>query len=210
VIARFDSGAPAWVDFPIGRGRLVFLASGWSTTDSQFALSSKFIPWIYAALDLAGAAMVSNVHLSVGDPVPLPSGRTESMALRLPSGTVTNLPATLATFAGTDVPGTYEFPSAASRFGVNLDPAEGRTAPLPIDRLESLGIRLDPALSSAPVVARPQGIPPAVEAEGRQKGWRWIISAALILLLVESFVAGWRARRPTSRSSVPTPSPVTS
>lgn len=209
VIARFDSGAPAWIDFPAGRGRLLFLASGWSITDSQFALSSKFIPWLYAVLDLAGAAVTPNLHPIVGDEIPLPSGRTVPLPLRLPGGTVTNLPVALARFSGTDEPGMYAFESPAGRFGVNLDPAEGRTAPLPIDRLESMGVRLDAALSSTAVAVRPQGIPPAVEAEGRQKLWRWIILTALVLLLVESFIAGWRARRTASLSSVPTPSPVT-
>jgi hypothetical protein len=35
----------------------------------------------------------------------------------------------------------------------------------------------------------------AIEAESRQKLWRWLIVAALALLIVESAVAGWQTRR---------------
>jgi hypothetical protein len=34
-----------------------------------------------------------------------------------------------------------------------------------------------------------------MEAEGRQKLWRWFIAATLAVLLVESALAGWTARR---------------
>jgi anti-sigma-K factor RskA len=35
----------------------------------------------------------------------------------------------------------------------------------------------------------------AAEAENRQKLWRWFIAAALIVVLLESALAGWTARR---------------
>jgi hypothetical protein len=38
-----------------------------------------------------------------------------------------------------------------------------------------------------------------VEAEGRQKLWRWFIAATLAVLLVESALAGWTARRTSLR-----------
>jgi heme A synthase len=34
-----------------------------------------------------------------------------------------------------------------------------------------------------------------IEAENRQKLWRWFIAATLAVLLVESALAGWTARR---------------
>lgn len=115
------------------------------------------------------------------------------------------------------MPGTYRVGDAV-RVGVNMDPAEGRTAPLPPDRLESVGVRMDAAVSSqAAEVTRPKGVPPAAEAEGRQKWWRWLIVGALAVLVLESLVAGIQARRrpsasdPTSASaspSEPNPNPV--
>ncbi|MEC8973869.1 MAG: BatA domain-containing protein, partial [Verrucomicrobiota bacterium] len=50
VLARFDSGAPAWLSARRGAGRLLVLTSGWKPADSQLALSTKFIPLLYSVL----------------------------------------------------------------------------------------------------------------------------------------------------------------
>ncbi len=206
VVARFDSGDPAWIDFPLGRGRLVFVASGWAPDDSQFALSSKFVPWLYALLELAGAATAPVPNPVVGDPIALPAGRTGDTAVRRPDGTTTNLPATNARFDGTTEPGIYAIGNGADarEVAVNLDPAETRTAPLGIDELERLGVhvgRLDPM----PVVpAVPPVVAEAAEAEGRQKLWRWLIVGTLALLFVETILAGRAAAR-ISNPGVTTP-----
>jgi len=39
-----------------------------------------------------------------------------------------------------------------------------------------------------------------VEAENRQKLWRWFIAATLAVLLAESALAGWTARRSALRT----------
>jgi hypothetical protein len=202
VLARFDSTDPAWVEFPVGSGRLLFAASGWSTDDSQFALSSKFIPWLYAVLDLAGTSTAPPLHPLVGDPVALPTGRTTAFPVQLPDGSSVEVEPGTASFSKTDQPGIYRFGSGSNAFtvAVNLDPTEGRTTPLSPEQLENLGVRLDAALSStANPSFVPAAVPPAVEAESRQKLWRWLIAAALAVLVIESLIAG----RATRQQSVP-------
>ena len=103
----------------------------------------------------------------------------------------------MAGFGGTLVPGLYSVGPAPSpgRFAVNLDPAESRTAPLPIDELERLGA---PMPADAPDMARAverQARLQDAELEHRQKLWRWLIVAAVVVLLTESWLAGWMARR---------------
>ena len=39
-----------------------------------------------------------------------------------------------------------------------------------------------------------------VETENRQKLWRWFIAATLAVLLVESALSGWTARRSTLKT----------
>lgn len=208
VVARFDSGDPAWIDVPVGRGRVVFVASSWSVADSQFALSSKFIPWLFGVLDLAGAGLETPSQPKVGDAIPLPEGRTEPLTIRQPDGSVVQRPPDARHFEA-PMPGTYQLGPTA-RVGVNLDPAEGRTAPWSPDRLESIGVRLDAAMSSQQAeAAKPRGIPPAAEAEGRQKLWRWLLVAALAVLVLESFLAGFQARiTPSAAPSEPNPAPA--
>jgi hypothetical protein len=198
VAVRFDSGAPAWVDFPVGRGRLLFVASGWNPDDSQFALSTKFVPWLYALLDLAGASTTPVSQHLVGDPLPLPAGRTGSVSLQLPDGSIRQIPASATQFEATAQPGIYllESGTGAKTYAVNLDPAESRTAPLGSEELERLGVRLDARLATVASQAPPvPTTPPAAESEGRQKLWRWFLLATLALLLIESLMAGRTARQ---------------
>ena len=61
VLARFDSGDPAWIAFPLGQGTLHVLTSTWRPADSQLALTTKFPPLLHSLLDLPPAA--HGIHL---------------------------------------------------------------------------------------------------------------------------------------------------
>ena len=82
------------------------------------------------------------------------------------------------------------------RFAVNLDPAESRTAPLPVEELERLRL---PLKGPNPELVKQQEKQrlrlQAAELEQRQKLWRWLIVAALVVLLLETWLAGWLTRR---------------
>src|SRR6185295_4698862 len=71
VLARFDDGSPALLQMPLGRGSVLVLTSGWQPNDSQVALSSKFVPLLYAMLELSGEVKPALTQLVVGDPVML-------------------------------------------------------------------------------------------------------------------------------------------
>jgi len=100
-------------------------------------------------------------------------------------------------FMQTLMPGIYSVPSASppSRFAVNLEAAESRTAPLPADELDRLGV---PAPMSGPVASTPADRVArlqSAELEAHQKLWRWFIVAALGVLGLETWLAGRTARR---------------
>lgn len=209
VVARFDNGDPALAEFNAGRGRVVLLASGWHPTDSQLALSSKFVPLLYALLDWSGAGPGAPVAYLVGDRVPLrrdPAAPTGATTVIRPDGTAVNVAADATEFAETTAPGVYRTTGGLqpARFAVNLDPAEGRTPPLLPDDLERLGVPLaKPTAQAARVVEQATRLRDA-EIESRQKLWRWAILATLGLLLIETWLAGWTAR------ATPPPSPAAS
>ena len=52
VVARFDSGDPAWLEAPRGAGRVVLMTSGWQPRESQLGVSSKFVPLMATLVDL--------------------------------------------------------------------------------------------------------------------------------------------------------------
>jgi type VI protein secretion system component VasF len=76
-------------------------------------------------------------------------------------------------------------------FAVNLAPEESNTAPLPLEQLERLGLPLQHQVTSSPqeIQRRKQHLQ-AAQLENRQKLWRWLIVVALVVLVVETWLAG--------------------
>jgi len=201
ILARFETGDAALVEKPIGNGRLVVLASGWHPADSQLARSSKFVPIMAALREARSPRPLATVNQRVGERVPLPvaDDSVKSVIVRKPDGASVTVPATSAFFAETDQPGVYtiDTPAGALSFAVNLDPMESKTAPLHKETLEQLGARL--VNQSRTSVDREQLRQMYnAELENRQKLWRWLIVAAIGILIVETWLAGRTVDRPRS------------
>jgi hypothetical protein len=206
-VARFDSGDPAVLELSVGRGRVLVLATGWHPEDSQLALSTKFVPLVFSMLELGGAISVgATPQLAVGDPLPLPTlaGATD-VKLRRPDGKLEALSASATNLVTTDLPGIYALePSQPSgRFAVNLDPNESRTLPVAPDEFERFGVKLAGETLSPDQTPQRKERLQATEAENRQKLWRWFLVGTLVVLLLESAIAGWTARRTVVPSEVP-------
>jgi hypothetical protein len=200
VIAKFDTGDPALLEVPIGQGRLYFLASGWHPEDSQLAVSSKFVPLLWSILEESGGVASFGTQYSIGEIVTLSTGQTAT-AIRAPAGANASLAAGASEFAQTTQPGIYELTGGqkTQRFAVNLDSNESRTTPLGPDELEQMGIPVARPESSETAPVEKKTVLQGIEAENRQKLWRWFIAATLAVLLAESAMAGWTARRSALR-----------
>jgi hypothetical protein len=200
VLARFDSGDPALVDLPAGRGRVLVWAAGWQPAESQLALATKFVPLLHGVLDLSAGPPPVAVQFSVGEPIPLPelpAAARAAAAMRGPDGVPTPLPAGATQFERTDAPGLYELVAGETvwRRAVNLAPGESRLEPLAVEELERLGVPVTPASPPPALAAAQQQRLLAAELENRQKLWRWCLVAALGLVALETFLAGRAARR---------------
>jgi hypothetical protein len=205
IAARFDDGAPAVWERMLGKGRAVVLASGWQPRDSQWALSTKFLPMISGLFDRVGprfsAAATQRVHepvvLREGDPQATTNAAAADRTVRTPDGAAVKLASATTAFEATDAPGVYEVSAAdgAWTFAVNLSPRESDTAPAEPARLEALGVKLGMHLSSSEQAARERQLRDT-ELESRQKIWKWLIVGALCVLGLETVLAGWRARAP--------------
>lgn len=126
VLARFDTGSPALLEIPRGRGLLVVLAAGWHPEDSQLAVSSKFAPLLHRLWERSEGGERRQSY-PVGASVPLPPARR----VRGPDGTWHDL-AGADSFHATDRPGIYEteprhFPSV----GFSAAGADARGASSP-------------------------------------------------------------------------------
>lgn len=180
VVAKFDHGDPALVEAPAGKGKVFVFTAGWHPEDSQLAVSSKFVPLMWSLLELTGGVAAVATQHTVGERI---GGAVRTQ------------------------PGTYEVaePGRLRRIAVNLDQNESRTAPLTPDELEQLGLPVAKPKSDAAAATEHKTFLQGIEAENRQKLWRWFIAATLAVLLAESALAGWTARRAASRTEeVPT------
>lgn len=200
VLARFDRGDPALLEFQPGEGRLWALLSSWRPADSELARSSKFVPLLWGMITSRETAEDRRTSFVVDQSVPLGSKAGGGALVRLPSGDEWTSPSGVDRFDKTDAPGVYRvFASGRERrFAVNLAADESRTAPLPVDQLESRGVLLTGAEIERKAAEHKRQLLD-MELEGRQQGWRWLLAAALAALLAETVVAG-RAARAAARA----------
>lgn len=200
VLARYDDKTPAFVEFKQDRGRVWFLTGGWHPADSQLARSSKFPPLLFRILEQAAGDTVRAESLPVGSEIiwHLPGLESAAQgAVQTPNGAVQAV-AVNVPFNAADSPGLYTMQSdgRADTVAVNLAAAESQTAPLPLDQLEALGVRMGVTESPEDLrrVRERERQLQIEELEHVQKLWRWGILAAIAMLLIETWVAG---RRPT-------------
>ena len=206
VVAKFDSGDPAILEVPAGKGRVIIMSSGFQPEESQLALSTKFVPMLYSLLEQSASSAPPITQYLVGDVVNLPPvSRGAELQVLLPDGTKTKLSAGQTNFTQTTMPGIYALSSGqgqpAARWAINVDPRESRTAPIAADEFERLGVPSGPAAPSSAAISRQVNLK-NTDLESRQKLWRWCIIATLTLLLFESWLAGRTARRTALAATV--------
>ncbi|TWT33923.1 hypothetical protein KOR34_37590 [Posidoniimonas corsicana] len=205
VLARFDSGAPAIIEQRIGRGKLIVFTSSWRPADSQLARSWKFLLMLSALINQGrGDSAFSGSYL-IGEQAPLPNGidLPQDAFLTKPDGTRILIQSGVSAVEDTDSPGVYAVSTTErpAMFSVHVDPLESETAPLPQEAFEQLGCRLagefDPATANAELRQMRD-----IELEGQQKVWKYLVAVALLLLIVETLLAG-KLSRPTAPQPAP-------
>ena len=206
-LARFDDGAPAFVEFSVGKGRVWLMTAGWHPADSQLARSSKFPPLVYRMLEQASGAVSRPESVPVGSAVPWQksSGDVASRGtVRLPDGRAVVDLMLDAAFAETTQPGLYrlEVEGRSETVAINLAADESRTSPLPIEQLESLGVRLGTA-ERPEETRRDQDRQRQLkleELEQHQKLWRWGLLVVIGLLLAETWLSGRTGSAPATKA----------
>jgi hypothetical protein len=197
VLAKFDNGRPALVERTAGAGRALLLASGWHPDDSQLALSSKFVPFVQGIVELACGSRFDAASVEVGKPALLPEvAGVNSSIVEKPDGKRAAVAAGAKEFSDADQPGLYrvQIGEEEFRFAVNVAATESNTAPLDLEQLEQLGVPLGQNVSRAKRAEQLRH-ERDIELESRQKVWRWLIVAALSVLILETWLAGRAARQ---------------
>jgi hypothetical protein len=196
VLATFDNGDPFLFEQSVGKGKVRVMTSGWQPGDSQFALSSKFLPLLDGMVKRKDAIVIG-AQYTVDEAIPLPVGAGGAVGgqVTAPDGVVTQVGAATV-FSGADQPGVYQLKLASGvegQFAVNLSPDESRTIEVPAQEMEQWGV----------IFTSPEQIAAAAdqqrkllsnELENRQKSWRWLLLGVLGLLAIETALAGRLSR----------------
>jgi hypothetical protein len=206
VIAKFENGDPALVEWIIGKGRIYLLTSGWQPADSQLARSWKFVLLVSALVNRTDAGRFGRTYFTVNEPVPLGerSASDPQRTVTTPSGKEIRIPRDHEAFAATDEPGVYAiFGTRAAEpqsFAVNLDALESKTSIVGAETLEQFGCRLVKP-NAAATMAKKRQQAQDIQFESRQKFWQWLIVAVLGILVAESWLAGRAAKAPIAEGS---------
>jgi hypothetical protein len=189
VLAQFDEGPAAIVEIPIDSGNLIVWGGDWTPQASQWVLSSKFVPWFQQLIEtsLGGPALPTMAFVDQPDRL---SGSQETKWAGSDSVALDDVPQS---------PGLYQISNnnKTNWVALNMHHDESRTGPLPFDTWEKLGVPLEPAklIISDKLSERQAAAKNAIELEGEQKLWRWLLIATALILALESLVSITISRR---------------
>jgi hypothetical protein len=196
VVASFDDQSPMLVEQSLGTGRIWLMTSGWQPEASGLGLSSKFVPIVMGLLDPSGKTRQAQLTFEVGDRIPLESygecnvtddqGRAVDESLAVQSGSGLQIL----------VPGLYwlQGENLKRQIAVQLPASESRLVPMDTDVFEQYGIALGKVESTDNRLAAVWQLK-VEELEKKQRLWQWLLVAGIVVLAVETFVAGWLARK---------------
>lgn len=195
-LAKLDGRSPAIVEISDGSGRVTLFTFGWFDDQSNFFRWSRFPPLLKELVDATPGRIETPTRLMVGQTVAL-SDFAGALASRVqvtpPSESWASSQDRTAEVPLTE-PGIYRLQWDSENgtqnvsLAANLDPQESRTSALGLDELIALGVPVTE--NSAPLSLEETRQLQARELESRQRFWQWIIFAALLLLLAESWLAG--------------------
>jgi hypothetical protein len=198
VLARFDSGPPAWLAARRGDGRLLVMTSGWTPADSQLALSTKFIPLLYSVLQPVLERKTQSRQFVVGSKVNVTrfnNGQAGGSVTVMPPGGGAEA-VSVDTFFMPPAPGMYTAKGSgwSETFAVNLTAAESRTEPIVMDQFKKLGLPLTDSVASPGEITTVAATAEKTEAH-RREYWQWALAAVLLFVTLETVLAA-RGSRP--------------
>ncbi|MDA0347781.1 MAG: BatA domain-containing protein [Verrucomicrobia bacterium] len=190
ILAKFDEGPAAVVEWKVGDGSLIAWGGDWTPQASQWVLSSKFVPWFQELIEqsLGGPTLPTMAFVNESDQL---AGDGEVIWTSLGSGVIDA--------NSTKAPGLYQLGSEGESHWValNIPHEESRIDSLPFDTWEKLGVPLEASqhLISEEISEQQAAAKNAIELEGEQKLWRWLLIGTALFLAFESLLSIKISRR---------------
>ena len=191
VLARYDNADIALIEKRIGDGAVFVLTSSWARTESRLALSTKFVPLLISMADShRPVSRTDQNHIRIGERL-APEGRELTAA---PKPLVQSSKLAVEDEAARS-PGLYEieFDEQPSTVAVNIENGESRIKKLPETVWEQMGIESVSDQEQMAETERTRQLQ-RQELESSQKYWRYLLIAAIAILIIESALAGRQTR----------------
>jgi hypothetical protein len=190
VLARFEDGSPALIEGTAGKGRVLLFTSSLGPSWNDLPLTPLYLPFIHQMVRYAGTRE-ANSWYGLGQTFTVKRGSEGASpavdtpaGVRLTEGRSTPDGELLVTARE---PGFYRlrYSSQPDFAAVNVDGAEGDFSKL---NFQEFIAGVTGGAGGAEGVAANQNLS-GEEVEGRQRVWWSLLLVALVLLLVESFLA---------------------
>lgn len=201
VPARFDDGAAAVAEKPLGNGRTFLVLSTFDLAWTDFPIREVFVPFLYESIDyLASRGTMhergAGLYRLTGEAVRLPD---DAQHVELPSGELVPVETSRSgrkLFTQTRQPGLYRVQSAGGRqtFAVNLDTRESDFTRMDAEAFAAALINPVAVSPEARETESQDRLARDAEVERRQGLW-WILGFTLIALVLGETLLANRTHR---------------
>ncbi|MCY3554033.1 MAG: BatA domain-containing protein [Gemmatimonadetes bacterium] len=201
VPARFDDGAAAVAEKPLGNGRTFLVLSTFDLAWTDFPIREVFVPFLYESIDyLASRGSMhergAGLYRLAGEAVRLPD---DAQHVELPSGELVPVETSRSgrkLFTQTRQPGLYRVQSAVGRqtFAVNLDTRESDFTRMDAEAFAAALINPVAVSPEARETESQDRLVRDAEVERRQGLW-WILGFTLIALVLGETLLANRTHR---------------
>lgn len=198
VLARFDAGAPAVVEQPIGRGRALIWASTVDLAWNDLPLKPVFLPFIHRSMRHLAAYAEPAPWLTVGqvlDPGAAGKARVPASVAVTPAGKRVPVESEGAEVLQLTEQGFYELrgdrgSTATTVVAANVDVSESD-----LSTMDSKEIAAAATATPAPGQRGPSETPISPEAQERtQKIWWYLLAVGVVLLGVDTVLSNRLSR----------------
>ena len=195
ILATYDTGEPFLLEKRLGAGSILVYTSTFGNAWTDFPINEMFVPFVYQLARHASTDDQRDLMYTIGDVVRLDGPPQSTWEVRTPTGAVyrvTTDSVGVGLYARTEWPGQYLAARGAVRvpFSVNLDRSESELIARDVEEAYAGVV--------SPSVEQPEFMENAsltVEAEEKkQKLWRWVLLAALLVFAIETVLSN-RPRR---------------
>jgi len=192
VLAHYDNGTPAILEKPFGLGRTLLCTWSADAAWTDFPKRIGFLPFMHAAMRYLCGTRPKRPTPTCGETVDLAwawLSDANALLVHTPGGRTEKVMSASQRLDDTALPGVYRIETedgktiAEGEFAVNVDPAESDLTSIPqASIIEVLRERSE----TGPQTAAEKG---DAEREEKPRIWRYLICAALALLLLELLYA---------------------